>query len=187
MTGVFSHYMTNPRGVCFKGQAFDEKIILLLRRHIVTNVPWVVTTILFLYIPYIVPKILTAGGFVLPVTIPLAYQMALWFLWYLVVLAYAFESYLIWYFNVYVVTNRRVVDVDFYGFLSMEISDASLESVQDTTYNISGVFATAFNFGHVFIQTAAESSEFDFEFVPHPADVQKVISDLITKKMQHKP
>ena len=48
-----------------------------------------------------------------------------------------------------------------------------------------GVARTIFNYGDVFIQTAAEVSEFDFLAVPNPDKVAKIIEDLITKDDVH--
>ena len=75
-------------------------------------------------------------------------------------------------------TNERVVDVDFYNLIDKRVSEASLSKIQDVSYTTAGVFGTLFNYGDVFIQTAAEVSEFKFDLVPFPEKVVQVLGDL---------
>jgi hypothetical protein len=96
-------------------------------------------------------------------------------------MVYVLESFLGWYFNVYFVTNLRVIDVDFYNLVYKQVSDANIDKIQDVSYNMGGVARTVFNFGNVFIQTAAKVEEFDFLAVPNPDKVAKIIEDMITK------
>ena len=37
--------------------------------------------------------------------------------WYLISIAYFIESFLTWFFNVYFVTDERIIDVDFYNLI----------------------------------------------------------------------
>ena len=86
-----------------------------------------------------------------------------------------------WYFNVYFVTTKRIIDVDFYNLIDKRVSDAEIDKIQDVSYTTGGVIRTMFNYGDVFIQTAAEVSEFDFMAVPRPEKGAKIIDDLKMK------
>jgi hypothetical protein len=86
-----------------------------------------------------------------------------------------------WYFNVHFVTNQRIIDVDFFNLIDKRVSDAEISKIQDVSYSTNGVLGTMLNFGNVFIQTAAEVSEFKFELVPNPEKVTKIIDDLMQK------
>jgi len=95
-------------------------------------------------------------------------------------------SFLRWFFNIYVVTDRRIVDIDFLHLLYKEFSEARLERVQDINFKSGGIFAAFFNYGDVNIQTAAEVPNIEFLTVPQPARVVEMISDLLeTKKLNH--
>ena len=83
-----------------------------------------------------------------------------------------------WFFNVYIVTTERVVDVDFYNLIYKKVSDADLIKIQDVSYNQGGVLRTLLNYGDVNIQTAGEVTNFDFEAVPQPDRVAKILQDL---------
>ena len=114
--------------------------------------------------------------------LPTGFGFVLTLIWYLITVAYAMESFFSWFFNVYIVTNMRIIDIDFYNLIYKQVSDTNLGNVQDLTYNMGGVVRTIFNYGDVFIQTAAEVTEFEFLAVPHPDKVVKVIEDQLGGK-----
>lgn len=170
---AFSLY---PEDVDFETKESEEKIILLLRQHPIVNVRWILVTILLFFVPGL------ARAFGIFASLPTGFDLVITLAWYLFTLAYALESFLSWYFNVYFVTNLRVIDVDFYNLIYKQVSDANISKIQDVTYNMGGVARAVFNYGNVFIQTAAEVSEFDFLAVPNPDKVAKIIEDLVTKE-----
>lgn len=169
---AFSLY---PDHIDFESRAKEEKVILFLRQHIIVNVKWVLAAAVMIITPTI------ASVFGVFSSLPSGFELVIILSWYLVTLAYAFENFLNWYFNVYIVTNMRIVDVDFHNLIYKQVSDANLDKIQDVTYNMGGVARTIFNYGDVFIQTASEVSEFDFLAVPNPDRVVKIINDFIKK------
>ena len=173
-------YVERPADVRFVDQEPDEKILLLLRRHPITNFPWMAVLFLLFATPFFLSLVLE-GTPLDPAKLPLRVSLLLIILWYLFSLGYGVLSFLSWFFNIYLVTSRRVVDLDYFGFLFYRLSEAELSQIQDVTYEVGGVFRTLFNFGDVFIQTAAEKREFDFEAVPNPAEVHDLVTDLVEK------
>ena len=107
--------------------------------------------------------------------------------WYLFIMVYAMENFLDWYFNVYFVTTSRILDVDFYNLIDKRVSDAELDKIQDVSYTSFGVWRMLFGYGDVFVQTAAEVSEFDFLAVPNPERVVKIIDDLTPNTKSNPP
>ena len=99
--------------------------------------------------------------------------------WNIFSFGYGFERFLNWYFNVYIITNKRVVDMDFSHLLHRNISEAPLRNIEDVTYTVSGSLQTLFNFGSIKIQTAAEQRELEFEYISNPAKVQDILSDMV--------
>lgn len=172
---AFSLY---PEDIDFETREKEEKIILLLRAHPITNVKWILVTLLMLMVPGII------GAFGFLAALPTGFDLVITLAWYLLTSIYALESFLSWYFNVYFVTTLRVIDVDFYNLIYKQVSDANIDKIQDVSYNMGGVGRTIFNYGNVFIQTAAEVSNFDFLAVPSPDKVAKIIEDMITKDEQ---
>ncbi len=172
----FSSFSVYPENVDFETREDNEKIVLLLRQHVIVNLKWILVTILMLMVPVIARSLNVFN------VIPINFGIVINLSWYLITFAYALENFLSWYFNVYLVTTDRVIDVDFYSLIYKQVSDANLDKIQDVTYNMGGVARTIFNYGNVFVQTAAEVSEFEFLAVPNPDRVVKIIQELSNKK-----
>lgn len=172
---AFSLY---PDGINFETRESDEKIILMLRKHLVTNFKWIAMTVILLFVPSL------AKVFGIFNSLPSGYGLVISLAWYLVTMAYALENFLDWFFDVYFVTNMRIIEINFTNLINKHVSGAIVDKVQDVTYTTSGVFRTIFDFGDVLIQTAAEIPEFDFFAVPNPERVAKVIDDLKLKIKQ---
>lgn len=167
-----SAYCYYPDHVNFVGADDQEKIVLLLRRHPITNLGWIFTSILM----FATPAVFVAFGFLS--TIPFELLTVGLLFWYLISFAFTFEQFLTWFFNVYIITDERVFDVDFINLVYREITDANLDQIQDVTVKVGSVIRTIFDFGDVHIQTAAAIAEIDFQAVPHPDLVAQVLREL---------
>lgn len=165
-------FATKPAGVRFETQAEEEEIILLLRKHWITNIPWLFIGVLLIIAP------LVLRWFPLLTFLPTRYQLIAVVIWYLLTTIIIFERFLTWYFNVYIVTDERVVDIDFHNLIYKEVSDAKIDRVQDITYKMGGFIRTLFHYGDVYIQTAGAEPNFDFLAVPHPEQVVRILDEL---------
>ncbi len=165
----FSFY---PDHVDFETREKEEKVILLLRQHPIVNLKWIIVVAAMIFVPSLVKY------FGIMDTLYTGIELVVTLAWYLVTMAVALENFLDWYFNVYIVTNLRIVDVDFYNLINKKVSDAYLTKIQDVSYTTFGVWRMLFNYGDVFVQTASEVPEFDFLAVPYPEKVVKILADL---------
>ncbi len=159
--------------VRFEDQKDGEIVLLLLRKHWLTNLGWLILGALLFVVPLIFKD------FPALAILPLKYRLLVFTGWYLLLIAYLFEKFLGWFYNVGIVTNQRVVDIDFYGLLYKEISVAELDKIQDVTQKQVGAIRTVFNFGNIIIQTAAETQTLEFEDIPHPGKVAELLNDLV--------
>lgn len=167
-SATWSAFAVTPPDLRFETQEPDEKVVLLLRQHPIVNVSWLAMAVVLALMP--------AFWEYLPFSwLPVRFQLATAVLWYLLVLAYVLEKFLGWYFNVYVVTDERVVDIDFRGLIHRNLSVTQIGSIQDVSFVQTGGMAAIFNYGDVFIQTAAEQREFDFARVPNPGRVVEIL------------
>ncbi len=167
-----SSFSYEPENIKFETQEEEERIVLLLRQHPIVNLPWILVTVLLVLAPGVL------SVFPLLDFLPLRFQFVAILFWYLITAAYVLESSLSWFFNVYMVTNERVIDVDFENLLYREVSEANIEKIQDIEYQIGGVAKSVFNYGDVYIQTAGTMQNFDFKAVPNPAQVVRIIQNL---------
>ena len=171
---AFYSYLPTLGRINFETQEEKEKVVLFLRQHPVVNVGWVIIAVLMILAPSFL-RIFPLLSF-----LPGNFQFVAVLIWYLITFAFALEKFLSWYFNIFIVTDRRVVDIDFHNLIYKEVSDADVDKVQDVTYSMGGVTRAIFNYGDVLIQTAAEKTEFKFEAVPNPDRVAKIIQELGT-------
>jgi uncharacterized membrane protein YdbT with pleckstrin-like domain len=180
-------FAPQPVGVAFEGEERGEKVILLLRPHLVTLVPAAGITIFLVLAPTFVPVFLRLLDIDLSQSLNFLQTMTILIIWYLFVFGYAFYKFVFWYFNVYLLTNERIVDFDFRGILHREVSYANLNQIQDVSPKTIGFFGTFFHFGNVFVQTAAVKPEFEFHHVPRPNEVAREILEQVRLEEKEAP
>jgi hypothetical protein len=176
---LLASFIKKPKDTYFQGEDAGEEVLYVLRRSFITNAPWILFSAFLLTAPTLMGILfiylnLEVTGFITP-----GFAVSLNLFWYLFTLGFIFERYLNWFFNVYIITSKRVVDMDFYHLLAKRISSADLKSIEDITYHVEGFFPVIFNFGDIFIQTAGKKREFEFEQVAKPTRVKKILTDLV--------
>ncbi|MDD4995632.1 MAG: PH domain-containing protein [Patescibacteria group bacterium] len=91
---------------------------------------------------------------------------------------YALRQVVQWYYNVFVVTDQRVIDIDQRGFFDRTVSVAPYQNIQDVSYRIHGVCQTVLRYGNVLIQTASTTANLEVRKVRHPHVLQELINEL---------
>lgn len=180
MTALAS-FQENPGNTRFQNQEEGEPILLLLRQHPIVNLSWMLPALLGLILPFVLIYFFKLLQLPLAQVLPPVFQPLVAAVYYLFLLAWTHLSFLSWYFNVYIVTDRRIVDLDYWGFLFFRLSTATITHIEDVTYTVRGGWGILFNYGDVFIQTAGTETNFDFLNVPCPAKVAQVIMTLVEK------
>ncbi len=169
-------FIQNPSNIKFETQAKNEKVILLLRQHPIT----LFKKFLIAIIMIIAPKTIFLPLFSIPILANSQTQITI--IWYLITMGFISETFLSWFFSVNIVTNKRLVDIDFFNITQKRVSTIKLDSIEDISINANGFFASIFNFGTIYIQTAADDDNIEFENIPQPAVVNKLINDLYINK-----
>ena len=173
-----SSFCYRPDNVKFETQDQHEKVVLLLRQHPIVNIPWILIAGVLIFAP------LVLGSFPLIDFLPERFQFISIIIWYLVVTAFVIESFLSWFFNIYILTDERIVDIDFHNLIYKEVSDAKISNIQEVNHSVGGVVGTVFNFGDIKIQTAGAVPTFDFLNVANPARVVRIIGELRQEEEQ---
>lgn len=171
-----SAYVVNPVGVLFGEAEPGEQVNLLLRAHLATNLVWVTVAAVLLILPVIILPFISSVG-LSGVSAGTGFVVVAF--WYLGTFTYAFLNFLYWYFNVYLVTNERIIDTDWYSVVVRKVSSTPIAKIQDVSASQVGVFSGIFNYGDVQVQTAGEEENFEFTSVPNPQEVAKQINELI--------
>lgn len=174
-------FAVNPAHVRFETQEDTEKVVLFLRQHFIVNVPWILGTIALIIAPTVIFPILFRA-LSLNMTFPVTYYVVGTLFWYLATFGFALASFIGWFFNIYIVTNERIVDIDFFYLLYKKFSEAELIRIQDINYTSGGLLAAMFNFGNVVVETAGEAPNINFELIPFPEKVVETIRELTEQK-----
>lgn len=169
-----------PKKIHFETQEVKEEVILLLRQHWVTQLGWVALAVLMLFLPLLF-RVVPIIDF-----LPPNYQIMAIIFWYLLVIAFVYEQFLSWFFDLWLITDERVVDIYFSNLLYKQVSEAKIDNIEDVTYNQGGVVKAMFDYGNVSLQTAATEEHFQIRNVPHPNRVVQVLNDLKLEEEEEK-
>lgn len=173
-------FIYQPDKVEFVNKDPEEKVILLLRKHPITNLKWILVALVMFFAAFFLP--------VLPFypDLPFRFQIVAVMIWYLFTFAFVLEEFLTWFFNVNIITDERIIEVDFVNLLYREITDANIADIQDVTVEVAGALRTYLHFGDIIIQTAAQIPKIDFEAIPQPDKVAKILRELRVEEEQER-
>lgn len=176
---MFSAFCVNPIGISFVQQEPDEKILLFLRRHFITNVLWIFITFILILIPlfFLIFRIGFEPSEI--INLPVSYIVVFTIFYYLAVFSYAFVNFISWFYNVLLVTQKRIVDIDYSDIVIHNIAFTKLTHVQEVNYTQAGFIRSYFNYGNVFIQTAGPEINLEGLSVPEPRRAAQIIANLI--------
>ncbi len=171
----FKAFAPKPVNTFFESADSQENVLLLLRQHPITQLKWVIFTIGLALVPFLLSYVNILGF------LPYKFHVVAALSWYMMVLGFALESFLDWFFNAYIITDQRIIDVEFTSMLFKHVSSAKFERIEDVNFTSSGTLGAIFDYGNVLIQTAAATDEFQFDNVPYPSRVTNFINDLLTE------
>ena len=133
----------------------DEQLLLIIRKH------WI----------QLVPSFF--AWLVLAVALIVWMHNTVAFIIVLVSAIYPMVEYINWKYNLWAVTNMRVVDES--GFFTRYSKESPLDKINNVEYD-QPLLGRIFGYGNVDIQTAAELGETKYQLIHHP----KLLKDTIT-------
>ncbi len=161
----------------FPGHNDNEPVFIFVRSHPLAFVPY----LLICLIMDVVAGVLIAGSMAIKSDLtPIMFNTSLAAsgLFALFAIVFSLIAFIDFYFDIQIVTDRRIVDVNQNRLFDRELAELNLEDVEDVSIKISGTLPTLFNYGDVIIQTAGERMNFHFQHVPRPREIASIISDL---------
>lgn len=145
-----------------------EILVQVVRRHPITMAGPMVIGGVFVILDFFLLTLLFAQGW---------WGVLIFFVVLSVVSLLVFRTWVIWSKNTFVITSKRVIDIDQHGFFNKTVSECNYSKIQDVSYKIKGIMATIFHFGSIQIQTAGNVANLELNFIKNPARVQEVITD----------
>jgi uncharacterized membrane protein YdbT with pleckstrin-like domain len=106
-------------------------------------------------------------------------SLILLFIW-----IYIFFTWIEFYFDVWIITDRKIINIEQWGLFNRQVGEFKYERIQDITVQIRGFIPTLLDYGDVHIQTAGAVSRYVFDDVPNPNEIKNMIMNLQKQKVQ---
>ncbi|OGK12916.1 hypothetical protein A3A93_01760 [Candidatus Roizmanbacteria bacterium RIFCSPLOWO2_01_FULL_38_12] len=172
----FSHSFLMRPNVRFETQHKGEQVILVVRRHPLTQLSWIINSIFLVIISFFL------SFFIFPTFFEARFSSVFFLFAVFFTFSYIWINFLLWYFTVGIVTNERIIDLDFFNVLYKEFTATTISQVSEITTNIAGFFGSIFHYGDVFIKTQGFQQNIEFELVPRPSEVVRIINQLMGRR-----
>lgn len=158
----------------------NETIILMRRKHWFVFFVHLLPLIFLYFLPFILWSLVqnTIETSTVNFSLPFAggrMHMFLTFFWTLIVWMLCFMTWTDYYLDIWVLTNKRIIDIEQRGFFRREVSNFRYEQIQDMTVKVHGLLATFLDYGSLEVQTAGSSAKLDIHGVAKPNELRDII------------
>ncbi len=156
----------------------DEKIILVLRKH------WfvlLVESLVFVGLAVAPALALSAGAFFFKPDLASSLTILVggaYIIWLLALWIGFFVFWTDFYLDIWIITDKRIVDIEQQGLFSRTTSALRHENIQDSTISEGGVVASLLGFGTVKVQSAAADVQIVIPYARSPRKVKELIMHL---------
>jgi Bacterial PH domain len=171
MSNILSQYH-------FPNQHENEDVLRVIHRHwfnILTHffVILVFSFLLvasFLAFPLLFPEMLNTANARLFLFVENTFFIFIWL--------FGFLLWIDYYFDVWIITNERIINIEQKGLFVRHISELNFANVQDVTATVEGILPTVLNYGDVSVQTAGAENHFLFRQVGDPYKIKDMVMNL---------
>ncbi len=101
------------------------------------------------------------------------YGMWLMFIWILFFLAWT-DHYL----DAWIVTNKKIINIDQRGIFNRKMTTMQLDKIQDTSIKVEGILATFLDIGDLVVQTAGQNVKIIFKSASQPYQKKEIINNI---------
>lgn len=107
----------------------------------------------------------------------------LFLFWTVLVLVYGVYHYLLWMVNSYVVTDHRLIAVNYVSLFKKKVTESPLDRILNVSYSTTGFFSSLLNFGDVEVRVAGLPEPMVLENLRKPQNLKTFLWAL----QSHKP
>lgn len=165
-----------------------EAVLKTVRKH------WFIITIELLSI--ILMGLLPVFGCITLLSLPLNLEVIRMFSEYMPVIFFLLAAWLLlstmaatvawtrYFLDLWVITDRRIIVIEQFGFFNRKVSNFRLERMQDIKVTVKGILPTLLNYGTITAQTAsAAESNFSSPALPDPRELQSLIQTAMDSRL----
>jgi membrane protein YdbS with pleckstrin-like domain len=103
------------------------------------------------------------------------WQTFLYTVWLLLLWVFFFIEWTDYYLDLWVITDRRIIDVEQKGFFHREVTSFAYNQIQDITVETKGLLETFLKFGTLHIQTAGHNRDIIIKSAQNPEEARSLI------------
>lgn len=161
----------------------NERVLLKVRKHWFLIVRDVFGIFLMIVVPILLTSMTPVGAQILGTPVGV-FLTCLWLMAGSIAVATLWTNY---YLDVWIVTDKRIINVEQLTLFSRETTTMRVERIQDATVEIHGFLPTMLGFGNLRIQSAGDNGEhMMFEGLPEPEYVRGVVLEQVDAVTEHK-
>lgn len=142
-----------------------EKLVALIRKHWITLTLPLAKTIVAVAVIAILSKKL----------FEFEYGKEIAFIWIIASILYAVHEIIIWYLDCYIITDKRIIDIDQKSIFRRIVAEVGIENIQEVVYLTNGPLETILGYGAVNVKTSSSGSMIGMEQIPNPIKVKDMI------------
>ncbi len=158
--------------------AFDvgEKLIQVVRKHWAIFARDIFATLVAGIVPFLIWALIMRVDVFPNTEFVAALAAYVGYLWLLLVWITIFIIWTEYFLDVWIITNRRVFNIQQVGLFHRQSSSCEIENIQEVVVRTDSFFQTLLHFGSLQIHTAGPSGEhISAEGIPHPERIRATI------------
>jgi membrane protein YdbS with pleckstrin-like domain len=133
-----------------------EDVVEVLRQHGLAKVHLVVIASVLILLPVFFMYYFFSIGNI---------GVALWISLIVLGVFFSYREWYLWNHNVFILTNKKVVDIDQKGLFNKVVSEIPYTKVVDVSYSTKGVINALFGFGEIHLKTSIPDLSLKIEYV----------------------
>ncbi len=157
----------------------EDKIVIFTRRHIMSMLGTLLLTVAMFLVPLIILVAIFITNRNILTGLTLNFLAVGGSIYYLVAITFAFTEWISYYYDIFIVTQDEIIDINQSGIFDRTVTEVTLLRVQDVSARIKGFLPTIFSYGDVVAESAGENTRtYVIDNIPNPVEVANQILDM---------
>lgn len=161
---------TNNQKKHFDDQLDGEEVLFVFRKHPIIMRKGLVVGMVALMLS-VVPSLFIPEYYILFGGLALGFVLC-----FLIIL----PSWITWHFSVFVITDKRLLQITQKGLWSKSVVDIGLNQIQMVNYQVAGFNETVLGFGTIMMQTYV--GDLVIHEVHHPEKIQRKVLEILREQ-----
>ncbi|HMO78635.1 MAG TPA: PH domain-containing protein [Candidatus Paceibacterota bacterium] len=163
----------------------DEHVVFEVRKHWFTFTLEITLLAFLAILPFFIIAIIKILPFDFSISATggniFYFYIFSYFAWTSILWIFGFLFWTDYYLDTWIITTKKLIDVEQHGLFRREISIIQLDKIQDVKSEIRGIVPTIMNYGDIHVQSAGQQKEFLIHNVPKPDQIRQKLNEALSK------